>query len=100
MRCREGVKVDAYWADSGCIEHEVQAQPIAEQIKQARANSGWDGLYFGGVAVRNPKGHAKLCQAVPGDKLKEVSAAASRQAPQLPTSPRPVDMEVRQRRCT
>mmetsp|Transcript_52695 Transcript_52695/g.120234 ORF Transcript_52695/g.120234 Transcript_52695/m.120234 type:complete len:324 (+) Transcript_52695:3-974(+) len=73
---REGVKVDAFWADNACMEHEMQAQPVADNIKAARDAAGWDGLYFGGVAVRNPKNNVKLCKAVPAEKLKDVATSS------------------------
>ncbi|KAJ1493122.1 hypothetical protein T484DRAFT_1769253 [Baffinella frigidus] len=40
-------------------------------VSQEDYSQGWDGLYFGGVAVRNPKNNVKLCKAVPAEKLKD-----------------------------
>lgn len=74
---REGIKIDAYWADNACIEHDRADQPQATAINQVRQSSGWDGLYFGGTAFKNPKNHAKLCKPVPPEHLKDVAAYAS-----------------------
>ena len=54
---REGVKVDAYWADNACIEHASAEQPSADMIAETRLRSAWDGLYFGGTAFKNPRQH-------------------------------------------
>ncbi|MGB0505291.1 MAG: adenine phosphoribosyltransferase [Pikeienuella sp.] len=50
----EGCQVDAYWADDACIDEDgenLEAKAIAE----ARANSGWSGLYFGGTAFKKQR---------------------------------------------
>eukprot|EP00960_Hanusia_phi_P029589 748043-Hanusia_phi.AAC.6 len=73
---REGIKIDAYWADNACIEHERAGQPQATAISQVRQTSGWDGLYFGGTAFKNPKNHVKLCKPVPPEFLKDVASYA------------------------
>lgn len=50
----EGCQVDAYWADDACIDEDgVNAE--AKDIAQARAESGWDGLYFGGTAFKKQR---------------------------------------------
>mmetsp|Transcript_48195 Transcript_48195/g.113760 ORF Transcript_48195/g.113760 Transcript_48195/m.113760 type:complete len:335 (-) Transcript_48195:62-1066(-) len=76
---REGVKIDAYWADNACIDHERPhtEQPMASKILETRASSGWDGLYFGGTAFKNPKNHVKLCRAVPVEASASVAATAA-----------------------
>lgn len=50
----EGCQIDAYWADDACID-EDGANVEAKTIKQARADSGWDGLYFGGTAFKKQR---------------------------------------------
>lgn len=50
----EGCQVDAYWADDACID-EDGANVEAKAIASARANSGWDGLYFGGTAFKKQR---------------------------------------------
>jgi len=47
-------------------------------IASLRQRSGWDGLYFGGTAFKNPRQHAKLCTPVPAENLTQVAEAASR----------------------
>lgn len=51
---RDGVQVDAYWADDACID-EDGANVDAKRIARARADSGWDGLYFGGTAFKKQR---------------------------------------------
>jgi len=75
---REGVKMDAYWADNACIQDASIDQASAEMIASLRQRSGWDGLYFGGTAFKNPRQHAKLCTPVPAENLTQVAEAASR----------------------
>lgn len=51
---QDGVRVDAYWADDGCIDEDgINTQ--AHAIAQARAASGWHGLYFGGTAFKKQR---------------------------------------------
>lgn len=75
---REGVKMDAYWADNACIQDASIDQASAEMIASLRQKSGWDGLYFGGTAFKNAKQHLKLCAPVPTENLTQVAEAASR----------------------
>jgi adenine phosphoribosyltransferase len=51
----EGTLVDAYWADDACINEHVTSQQDAKAISQARFESGWDGLYFGGTAFKKQR---------------------------------------------
>mmetsp|Transcript_51121 Transcript_51121/g.102137 ORF Transcript_51121/g.102137 Transcript_51121/m.102137 type:complete len:336 (-) Transcript_51121:114-1121(-) len=76
---REGVKLDAFWADNACIDHEraLPEQPMAAKILDTRASSGWDGLYFGGTAFKNPRNHVKLCRPVPLEASASVAATAA-----------------------
>lgn len=66
---REGCVLDAYWADDGRIDerHDVQAE--AETIAGIRRDSGWDGLYLGGVAFKKQR-------PVPEDKYAESARIA------------------------
>jgi len=55
---REGIGVDAYWADDARIdEHQSTAvQPEARAIADAKRRSGWEGIYFGGTAFKKQRG--------------------------------------------
>eukprot|EP00961_Rhodomonas_salina_P288566 3899834-Rhodomonas_salina.3 len=44
---------------------------MASKILETRASSGWDGLYFGGTAFKNPKNHVKLCRVRAQIRLKQ-----------------------------
>ena len=54
---REGIRIDAYWADDACIdEHEsLQGQTQANRIEEVRKESGWDGLYLGGTCFKKQR---------------------------------------------
>lgn len=54
---REGVHVDAYWADDARIDEAsgVDRQEEAAAIAQIRRMSGWDGLYFGGTCFKKQR---------------------------------------------
>ncbi len=45
-------QVSGVWADNAHINEWVKKQIYAEQISQARKESDWQGLYFGGVAFK------------------------------------------------
>ncbi len=68
---RQGHHLDAYWADDGCIDERAEIQTEAEEIARIRAESGWQGLYLGGVAFKKqrpvaPQDYAAAAQkAVP-----------------------------------
>jgi predicted TIM-barrel enzyme len=51
----EGCPVDAYWADDACMDEREAEQAAAEEIARIRADSGWTGLYFGGVAFKKQR---------------------------------------------
>ena len=51
----EGTLVDAYWADDACINEHVTSQQDANAISQARVDSGWEGMYFGGTAFKKQR---------------------------------------------
>ncbi len=51
---RNDCTIDAYWADDACID-EDGANLEAKRIAQARRDSGWDGLYFGGTAFKKQR---------------------------------------------
>ena len=44
--------ISGVWVDDAGINEWVEQQVEAEKIQQARESSGWDGLYFGGVAFK------------------------------------------------
>jgi predicted TIM-barrel enzyme/protein-tyrosine-phosphatase len=44
--------VGGVWVDNAFIEEAREEQPAAEAIDAARRHSGWEGLYFGGVAFK------------------------------------------------
>lgn len=52
---REGVGFQAYWADDARIDEAEQVQAEAARIARIRADSGWQGLYFGGVAFKKQR---------------------------------------------
>ena len=52
---QEGCRVDAYWADDARIDERQDTQSEAEAIAQARRDSGWSGLYFGGTAFKKQR---------------------------------------------
>ncbi len=45
-------EVAGLWADDAGIDERTRDQPRAETIAGARRESGWNGLYFGGVAFK------------------------------------------------
>lgn len=51
----EGCAIDAYWADDARIDEREAVQTEAEEIARVRADSGWTGLYFGGVAFKKQR---------------------------------------------
>ena len=44
--------VGGIWSDNAMIDEESEVQPAAELFRRARAQNGWMGLYFGGVAFK------------------------------------------------
>ena len=52
---REGVRIDAYWADDARIDERADVQVEADAIDRARRDSGWSGLYFGGTAFKKQR---------------------------------------------
>ncbi|MEM6848549.1 MAG: BtpA/SgcQ family protein [Pseudomonadota bacterium] len=51
----EGTIFNAYWADDARIDERIDDQPEAEEIARIRASSGWQGLYFAGVAFKKQR---------------------------------------------
>ena len=51
----EGCAIDAYWADDARIDERETAQAEAGEIAHIRAESGWTGMYFGGVAFKKQR---------------------------------------------
>ena len=54
---REGVGIDAYWADDACIDEReaIEAQGEAIAIRRSREESEWQGLYLGGSAFKKQR---------------------------------------------
>ena len=54
---REGVPIDAYWADDARIDESesLDKQTEAIDIARMREESGWNGLYLGGVAFKKQR---------------------------------------------
>lgn len=50
-----GCRIDAYWADDARIDERVPYQETGEDIARIRRESGWDGLYLGGVAFKKQR---------------------------------------------
>lgn len=48
-------RVDGVWTDNAMIHEGSQAQKDAQEIVEARIKSGWDGLYFGGIAFKGQR---------------------------------------------
>ena len=44
--------VAGVWVDNACVDERTDAQSAAKEIRDARRASGWQGLYFGGVAFK------------------------------------------------
>lgn len=51
----EGAFFDAYWADDARIDERETVQKEGEEITRIRRESGWSGLYFGGVAFKKQR---------------------------------------------
>lgn len=51
----EGCVFQALWADDACLDERTGEQPDAKAIAAARAASGWEGMYFGGVAFKKQR---------------------------------------------
>lgn len=65
----EGCRVDAYWADDARIDERTAHQSEADDMARIRAESGWKGLYFGGVAFKKQR-------PVPEDRYAEAARIA------------------------
>nr|WP_249200461.1 BtpA/SgcQ family protein [Thetidibacter halocola] len=52
---REGHVFDAYWADDARIDEREDVQAEADTIARIRRESGWQGLYLGGVAFKKQR---------------------------------------------
>jgi len=51
----QGCPIDAYWADDARMDERAKMQTEAEEIARIRAESGWTGMYFGGVAFKKQR---------------------------------------------
>lgn len=54
---REGIKIDAYWADDACLNEFEPAdiQKDAAEIEAVRQASAWEGLYMGGTCFKKQR---------------------------------------------
>nr|WP_281496167.1 BtpA/SgcQ family protein [Marivita sp. S6314] len=52
---KDGVRIDAYWADDARIDEREAVQTEADEIEQIRKDSGWNGVYLGGVAFKKQR---------------------------------------------
>lgn len=64
---KEGYRIDAYWADDARIDEREDQQTEANEIRNIRQKTGWNGLYFGGTAFKkqraiHPADYAKSAQ--------------------------------------
>ena len=50
-----GCPVDAYWADDARMDERQPVQAEAHEIAQIRRDSGWTGMYFGGVCFKKQR---------------------------------------------
>ena len=55
--------VGGVWADNAEIDERQEPQPAATAIQKAHAASGWQGLYFGGVAFKYQRPVQDVAQA-------------------------------------
>jgi predicted TIM-barrel enzyme len=44
--------ISGIWVDNAFVDERTGEQPVAERVLEARRQSGWQGLYFGGVAFK------------------------------------------------
>ena len=68
---RQGISIDAYWADDARIDERTGSQDEAEEIAATRRDCGWNGLYFGGTAFKkqrpvDPQDHARAAAIAGG----------------------------------
>lgn len=66
---RDGLHIQAYWADDARIDERSDRQTQAQDIRRARSDSGWNGLYLGGVAFKKQR-------PVPDNRLTEAARLA------------------------
>jgi hypothetical protein len=54
---RDGCNIDAYWADDACIDEHAtkESQVAANNIKEIREQSGWEGFYLGGTCFKKQR---------------------------------------------
>ncbi len=56
-------RVAGVWVDNAGIDEQAEVQEMAERVAEARAKSGWSGLYFGGVAFKYQRPVTDLARA-------------------------------------
>lgn len=55
--------VSGVWVDNAMIEENSEEQKYAEIIQRSKEHSGWQGLYFGGVAFKYQRAVEELSKA-------------------------------------
>lgn len=60
---RVGPRVAGVWIDDALIDEGSDEQPAAARVAEAQRQSGWRGLYFGGVAFKYQRPVRDLAQA-------------------------------------
>ena len=76
---RQGIPIDAYWADDARIDERTESQDEADKIAATRRDCGWNGLYFGGTAFKkqrpvDPRDHARAA-AIAGNYMDVVTTS-------------------------
>jgi hypothetical protein len=72
-------EVSGMWADDAGVDEREEEQPEAEAVTAAREESGWRGLYFGGVAF-------KYQREVDRERLEKAASIAARHMDVVTTS--------------
>ena len=62
FRCIDDT-VRGVWVDNAMIDENAVVQPEAERVLETRRETGWSGLYFGGVAFKYQRPVTDLAQA-------------------------------------
>lgn len=75
----DGIAIDAYWADDARIDERSEDQREARDIARIRAESGWNGLYFGGVSFKKQRPvapeHDRTAAAIATDYMEVVTTS-------------------------
>ena len=66
----DGCTIDAYWADDACVDEHGNNRE-AREIAKVYADSGWQGLYFGGTCFKKQR---EVARAHYADAAREATA--------------------------